>query len=115
MSCTAPALPLAANHICPKCKRPIHVICVGKHLEDAPLGRDIICMDCAKASSQWEKLEDESRQENEVTPSTPTTLIKLPICSCVRRANIAITKKSMDINVSVPGMKSLSLLLNFFR
>ncbi len=73
MSCTAPDLPLAANHIiCPKCNRPIHVICVGKHLEDALLNRDIICLDCAEASSQSEESKEELFWENEVTLSAPT-------------------------------------------
>ena len=47
INCTAPNLPLNTNHICPVCKRPVHGICVGKHLEDQPLGRDLICLDCA--------------------------------------------------------------------
>jgi hypothetical protein len=51
INCTAPNLPLNTNHICPVCKRPVHGICVGKHLEDQPLGRDLICLDCAEADS----------------------------------------------------------------
>jgi hypothetical protein len=74
MSSRAPDLPPPANHICPKCNRPIPAICVGKHLEDAPLGRGIICLDCAEAFSQSEELEDELCWENEVTPSTSTTI-----------------------------------------
>lgn len=70
MNCTAPALPLATNHICPRCKRPIHGICIGKHLDDAPLGRDIICLDCAPDAEDSEELEEEQRQENEVTSVT---------------------------------------------
>jgi hypothetical protein len=70
MSCTALALPLAANHICPQCKRLIRAICVGKHLEDALLGRDIICFVCAEASSESDELEEELHRENEVTPAT---------------------------------------------
>jgi hypothetical protein len=27
---------------------PIRAVCVGKYLKDAPLGRDIICYDCAE-------------------------------------------------------------------
>jgi hypothetical protein len=46
MKCGFEDLPLNTNHICPECKRPIHAVCVGRHLEDAPLGRDIICFDC---------------------------------------------------------------------
>jgi hypothetical protein len=51
-NCTAPNLPLNTNHICTVCNRPVHGICVGKHVEDQPLGRDIICLDCAKATSE---------------------------------------------------------------
>jgi hypothetical protein len=61
---TAPNLPLNTNYICPVCKRLVHGICVGKHLEDQPLGRDIICLDCAKAES-----EDKGERE----PVTATT------------------------------------------
>ena len=39
------------------CKRPIHGVCVGKHLEESPLGRDIVCFDCAEA----ERKEEEAR------------------------------------------------------
>lgn len=48
MKCTFEHLPLANNHIWPECKRPIRAVCVGKYLKDAPLGRDIICYDCAE-------------------------------------------------------------------
>jgi hypothetical protein len=58
INCTAPNLPLNTNHICPVCKRLVHGICVGKHLEDQPLGRDIICLDCTEAESEV-GLEDE--------------------------------------------------------
>jgi hypothetical protein len=70
MNCTAPALPLATNHICPRCKRPIHAICVGEHVDDAPLGRDIICFDCAEHDEESKALEEEQHQENEVTHVT---------------------------------------------
>jgi len=96
MSCTAPDLPLAANHIiCPKCNRPIHVICVGKHLEDALLNRDIICLDCAEASSQSEESEDELFWENEVTLSASTAVNGISYVDI----NVSITSKA--------GMKSL--------
>ncbi len=46
----------------------MHGICVGKHLEDQPLGRDIICLDCAEAES-----EAGSEDEDEGEPVTATT------------------------------------------
>jgi hypothetical protein len=39
-------------------------------LEDALLGRDIICFVCAEASSESDELEEELHRENEVTPAT---------------------------------------------
>lgn len=57
MKCAFEHLPLATNHICSKHKRPIHAVCVRKSLDDAPLGRDIICFDCAEVLE--EELGDE--------------------------------------------------------
>ncbi len=48
MKCTFEHLHLANNHVWPECKMPIRAVCVGKYLKDAPLGRDIICYDCAE-------------------------------------------------------------------
>jgi len=41
------------------CKWPIHGVCVGKHLEESPLGRDIVCFDCAEAESNYEDNKEE--------------------------------------------------------
>jgi hypothetical protein len=51
---------LNANPIWPVCNRPVHCICVGKHLEDQPLGNDIICLDCVEAESNA-GLEDDAK------------------------------------------------------
>ncbi len=52
---------IATNHICPECKRPIHAVCVGKSLDDALLGRDIIWFDCA------EDLEEKLPEEEDIS------------------------------------------------
>jgi hypothetical protein len=69
MKCGFEDLPLNTNHICPEYKRPIHAVCVGRHLEDAPLGMDIICFDCIED----EELAHES-EGNGTTPVTTATI-----------------------------------------
>jgi hypothetical protein len=69
MKCGFEGLPLNTNHICPECKRPIHAVCVGRHLENAPLGRDIIC---------FEYIEDEelaNESEGNGTAELPTATV----------------------------------------
>jgi len=46
-SCIVPHLTPDGQHICPACRKSIHALC-GEHLEDNPLGSDIICFDCCK-------------------------------------------------------------------
>jgi hypothetical protein len=100
-NCTAPALPLATNHVCPRCKSPIHAICVGKHLDDAPLGRDIICFDCTEDDNELVVLEEEQHQGNEVAHVTVSVCgVSYQLNGRVRWMNIAVTKKRGDINVS---------------
>jgi hypothetical protein len=70
MKCGFEGLPLNTNHICPECKRPIHAVCVGRHLEDASLGRDII--------SGFDCIEDEdlaNEPEGNGTAQVPTATI----------------------------------------
>jgi hypothetical protein len=69
MKCGFEDLPLNTNHICPECKRPIHAVCFGRHLEDAPLGRGIICFDCIED----QELANES-EGNGTTPVTTATI-----------------------------------------
>jgi hypothetical protein len=45
------------------CKWPIYGVCVGKHLEESPLGRDIVCFDCTMAEGKEEE-EDEDKEED---------------------------------------------------
>ena len=69
MNCGFEDPPLNTNHISPECKRTIHAVCVGRHLEDAPLGRDIICFHCIED----EELANES-EGNGTTPVTTATI-----------------------------------------
>jgi len=59
--CKFESLPLSMSHIFPMCKWPIHGVCVGKHLEESPLGRDMVCFDCAEAESN--NYEDNKEEE----------------------------------------------------
>jgi len=52
------------------CKRPIHGVCVGKHLEESPLGRDIVCFDCAEAEGKQEEEEDDDDEDAEVVTAS---------------------------------------------
>jgi hypothetical protein len=52
------------------CKRPIHGVCVGKHLEESPLGRDIVCFDCAKAKRKEEEEDDDEEEDAEVVTAS---------------------------------------------
>ena len=52
------------------CKRPIHGVCVGKHLEESPLGRDIVCFDCAEAEGKQEEEEEDDDEDAEVVTAS---------------------------------------------
>jgi hypothetical protein len=72
-------------------------------------------LDCAEASSQSEESEDELHQENEVTPSTSTTVngVSYQVSNLQLRqmGEDCSYKKSMDINVSITSKARMKLLL----
>jgi hypothetical protein len=78
------------------CKRPIHGVCVDKHLEDSPLGRDIVCFDCTKAESGEEDDDKEKDGDHaEVVTATvgnatyilKSLLVRHPVEKCSYKKN----------------------------